>query len=430
MENSKRVIFMSLDKRPVTQQQSYLFVGIFCLVLIIVGLSSATVTSVMAGLIPIMTSPSNLLTDYFVIGGFGSAFFNSGFLTLLSLLLCRYHKIQLNGPVIAALFSVAGFSLFGKNLFNSIPILIGVYLYSYLVKRPYSQYVMISLFGSALSPVISYIAFGIGFPYWQSVPISYLVGILIGLMLPPTSAQALNFHQGFSLYNVGFSSGIIAMFFTGALRLLDYDITTRMIVSNAYNSFLFRFLFILFSGFFAIGFLLNGRSFKGLLAIFHSSGKLVTDFVAVAGVGATVMNMAVMGALMTSYVYLVNGVMNGPIVGAIFFAVGFSAFGNHLLNSLPILLGVFLASQFTPLYDVDHTSTLIAAIAGTSLAPISGYYGKRYGVLAGFLHMALVNNVGFLHGGLNLYNNGFSAGFVAAFLVPLLDNFKFSRRKR
>jgi hypothetical protein len=35
--------------------------------------------------------------------------------------------------------------------------------------------------------------------------------------------------------------------------------------------------------------------------------------------------------------------------------------------------------------------------------------------------MTLVSNVAYLHGGLNLYNNGFSCGFVAAFMVPLLD---------
>ena len=35
--------------------------------------------------------------------------------------------------------------------------------------------------------------------------------------------------------------------------------------------------------------------------------------------------------------------------------------------------------------------------------------------------MSLVTNVGFLHAGMNLYNNGFSGGFVAALLVPLMD---------
>ena len=35
--------------------------------------------------------------------------------------------------------------------------------------------------------------------------------------------------------------------------------------------------------------------------------------------------------------------------------------------------------------------------------------------------MLLVGNVSFLHGGMNLYNNGFSGGFIAAALFPLLE---------
>ena len=60
---------------------------------------------------------------------------------------------------------------------------------------------------------------------------------------------------------------------------------------------------------------------------------------------------------------------------------------------------------------------------GTCLAPVAGYYGWPFGFLAGFIHAAMVNNVAFLHGGLNLYNNGFSGGFVAAVLVPVFDIF-------
>ncbi|MBE0601541.1 MAG: DUF1576 domain-containing protein, partial [Firmicutes bacterium] len=65
--------------------------------------------------------------------------------------------------------------------------------------------------------------------------------------------------------------------------------------------------------------------------------------------------------------------------------------------------------------------TIIAALFGTTLAPIAGRYGVFAGIIAGFLHMSLVTNVGFLHAGMNLYNNGFSGGFVAALLYPLLD---------
>jgi hypothetical protein len=73
---------------------------------------------------------------------------------------------------------------------------------------------------------------------------------------------------------------------------------------------------------------------------------------------------------------------------------------------------------------------LVAAAFGTGLAPISGFYGSFYGILAGFLHIALVHNVSSLHGGLNLYNSGFSTGFVAGIMVPVLDNFTALRKEK
>ena len=35
--------------------------------------------------------------------------------------------------------------------------------------------------------------------------------------------------------------------------------------------------------------------------------------------------------------------------------------------------------------------------------------------------MFMVGNLSYLHAGMNLYNNGFSGGFVAAALIPLFD---------
>jgi hypothetical protein len=65
----------------------------------------------------------------------------------------------------------------------------------------------------------------------------------------------------------------------------------------------------------------------------------------------------------------------------------------------------------------------LAALFGTTLAPISGDNGPKPGVIAGVLHMAMVMNVGYLHAGMNLYNNGFSGGFVAAGLIPVFECF-------
>lgn len=117
-------------------------------------------------------------------------------------------------------------------------------------------------------------------------------------------------------------------------------------------------------------------------------------------------------------------------MGAVLTATGFAAYGNHLGNSLPILIGVVLASLLAPIHMPDQTVVLMAAIFGTTLAPISGKFGFVPGILAGFIHLSLVTNVTYLHAGLNLYNNGFAGGFVAAFLVPLLQESIFTRFSR
>ena len=140
--------------------------------------------------------------------------------------------------------------------------------------------------------------------------------------------------------------------------------------------------------------------------------------------------MGLVGLMLSSYVLLVGGKLNGPVIGAILSAVGFSAFGCHLKNSFPILVGIFLASLFGTFHEITSTGMIVAAVFGTGLAPISGFYGSFYGVIAGMLHIALVHNVSTLHEGLNLYNSGFSTGFVAGILVPILDNFTAVRKEK
>ena len=46
-----------------------------------------------------------------------------------------------------------------------------------------------------------------------------------------------------------------------------------------------------------------------------------------------------------------------------------------------------------------------------------------YFFIVGFINFCLVLNMGALHGGLNLYNTGLSAGIVASVSVPILQLF-------
>jgi hypothetical protein len=157
----------------------------------------------------------------------------------------------------------------------------------------------------------------------------------------------------------------------------------------------------------------------GLRKVVATTGQAPTDFIAIAGIGPTFANMGLCGAIAMAYILVVGGELNGPVIGAIFTIVGFAAFGKHPRNIVPIMAGVFLGSLAKP-WNVDDPSILLAALFGTTLAPIAGRFGWHWGVVAGFVHSSAALTVGPLHAGLNLYNNGFAAGIVASVLVPVI----------
>ena len=134
--------------------------------------------------------------------------------------------------------------------------------------------------------------------------------------------------------------------------------------------------------------------------------------------------MGLNGIMVTSYILIVGGQLNGPTLGSVLFAViGFGAYGKHLKNIIPIMIGIIIGS-LVKVWSINDPSILLASLFGTALAPIAGTYGWFFGILAGFLHSSVVLHIGQLHAGLNLYNNGFSAGIVASILVPLIEAFK------
>jgi hypothetical protein len=137
------------------------------------------------------------------------------------------------------------------------------------------------------------------------------------------------------------------------------------------------------------------------------------------GIGPALMNMGLSGLVGLGYVLLIGGELNGPVIGAIYTIVGFAAFGKHPRNIVPVMLGVFLASLMKP-WSATDPSILLAALFCTTLAPIAGRFGWHWGVVAGIVHSSAALSVGAVHGGLNLYNNGFAAGIVASVLVPVI----------
>ena len=157
----------------------------------------------------------------------------------------------------------------------------------------------------------------------------------------------------------------------------------------------------------------------GYRRLLSTTGRAPSDYLRMFGAGAVAVNAGVNGLAAMGYILLIGGQLNGPTVGAVLTVMGFSAYGKHLRNILPIMAGVWLGATVLS-RSVNAPSLQIAALFGTTLAPVAGHFGWPYGVLAGFIHSALVLQTGGPVAGLNLYNNGFSGGLIATVLYPTI----------
>jgi Protein of unknown function (DUF1576) len=325
----------------------------------------------------------------------------------------------MSGASVACLFLVLGFGLFGKNLLNIWFIVIGVVLYSRFRGEPFSTHINTAFFGAALAPVFSEILFSTSLSLPVSVPLSVATALLLGFVLAPAAAQLFKAHMGFSLYNMGFTAGIVGTLIVALYKSYGYVPEPVMVWARGNNLVLGVFSFAVFGSMIAFGFYLNPSVFSKLKRLMSLSGQSPTDFISKVGLDATLVNMGLTGLIGAAYVLLVGSDLNGPTIGAVLTIVGFAAFGKHPRNILPIMAGVFVGSLAKP-WAISDPSIVLAALFGTTLAPIAGRFGWHWGIVAGFVHSSAALSVGQVHAGLNLYNNGFAAGIVAAVLVPII----------
>ena len=404
---------------PVSDRTLLLVVAAYAAAFVAFGLALDGPAAVARGLAAIVTTRDTLLTDYFGVGGIGAGCVNAGLLTLCACLVYRRSGAKMTGSAVACLFLVLGFALFGKNLLNIWPIVIGVALYARFRGEPFATHINTAFFGVALAPIFSEILFSGTLAAAVSVPLALATGLAIGFVLAPAAAQLFKAHMGFSLYNMGFTAGLVGTLVVALYKSYGFVPDPVFIWTTGNNLLLGSFLGVVFASMIGLGFWFDRNASSGLKKVMATSGQSPTDFIALAGIGPALVNMGLCGLIGMAYILAVGGDLNGPVIGAIFTVVGFAAFGKHPRNIAPIMLGVFLGSLAKP-WNVDDPSILLAALFGTTLAPIAGRFGWHWGVVAGFIHSSAALTVGSVHAGLNLYNNGFAAGIVAAVLVPVI----------
>jgi len=400
-------------------QQALWIVAACAVAFVIFGFLLDSPAGIWQGLSAILMSRDVLLTDYFGVGGIGAGCVSAGLVTLASCFVYHMAKAKITGASVAALFLVLGFGLFGKNLLNIWGIVAGVWLYARFRNQPFATHINVAFFGVALAPIFSEILFSSSLTLPVRIPLGIATTLLIGFILAPAAAQLAKAHMGFSLYNMGFTAGLVGTLVVALY--LSYGFIPRPVFvwTTGNNVLLGSFLAALFGALIVAGFWFDRAALRGLKTVLRSSGQAPSDFVAMAGLGPTLVNMGLCGAVATLYVVLIGGDLNGPVIGAILTIVGFAAYGKHPRNILPIMLGVFLGSLAKP-WAIDDPSIQLAALFGTTLAPIAGRFGWHWGLVAGFVHSSAALTTGPMHAGLNLYNNGLAAGIVASVLVPVI----------
>lgn len=388
----------------------------YCALLALLSLDD--LKNLLPGLKAILTSQSVLLSDYVHIGGPGAALFSSALTLLLAVAVLHFSGAPISGGTLSTLGLVAGFSLFGKNILNSPPILLGAWLSAKARRVPFSSCANVGVMATTLGPLVSFVCFS------HHPIVGVLLGVLVGFAAPPLALGTAKILRGMNLYNVGFACGLLAMVLMPVLHAAGIDPATLSLWSTEYSGFFCAFIVGLSLLFLLLGLFSARRDLPGLcrryLSLLRTSGRAPSDYLADFGGSAVLVNMGLNGLLGSGYLLLIGGVFNGPTVGAILTLMGFSAGGKHPGNCLPIMAGVALGG-LTMSWEVTTPGAQIAALFGTTLAPVSGVFGPLAGILAGFLHGSVVLRTGGFVGGVNLYNNGFSGGLVALVLTGVLE---------
>lgn len=195
--------------------------------------------------------------------------------------------------------------------------------------------------------------------------------------------------------------------------------------------------------FLAAGFLMQPFAgiAAGLIKIVEEPDFLITDYMAVGGIGAALVNAGILMLVCIGIVYGLGMEMDGRTVTASFLMFGFSLFGKNLVNIWTILIGVCLYAKY---HKASLTQYIYVGFYGTSLSPLitqvmqmealgAGarlFAGCVLGIIIGFVLPPLSAHVFYSHKGYSLYNVGFAGGIIATVMVSLMKSFGMETKSR
>lgn len=409
----------------------------------------------------ILTTPGPLVTDYFMIGSMPATFLNAGLCGLTMGLFMHFLPGPSHVNTLAGYFLVIAHCFYGLNLFNMLPCFFAPFLYLKIKNLDFNENLHVCMFATCFSPFVSELLFrytqGDSFVArevsltLEGIVLTLFFLLIIAFVAPAVLPGVKAWHKGYNLYNGGLAYGLFGfLMFNFLYKTMGVPAPQRLIVPNAvYDHFhrsfaLFGNLFfiLLFLGCIAAGWALNGRSFKGLEVLFHDTGYQ-SNFAQKYGMPICLMNTGLYGLLFLLYINVADlftegAGFTGPTFGIIFAALTFTSMGQHVSNVWPIFLGYPMLSIFSTAFNhligghsewtISSQAYLNSVAFATGLCPLVGRYGVRAGLAAGALCASLCTATSALHGGLMLYNGGFTTGIAALILIPILEHYAVPRR--
>ena len=397
------------------------------------------------GLLKIFSGPTLSGTSFFNVGGYAATFLN---MALNGFVCTAFFWIPGNKTLHAATLVTiltTGFGSWGIHIVNMWPTMLGVLLHCVIKKERIGNHTNAFLFSTGLAPFMSELmlrypnAMVTGFSL-QGVALAVLVGGFAGFFIPAGLDNSPSVHKGFALYSAALPVGMTAFLIQGSLYkamgveipgpVTDLSMESPLIVNT--------FCCILFGSCIVIAFLM-GCSAKEYWRLLIDPDQTM-DFADAFGNAAFLMNVGCYGLFILLYYNIIGAPFNGITFGVIFCMLSTCNAGSHPANVWPIMLGYAAAShvfQFAaPFFCADFTQYLhaqaivVGLCYANGLSPIADKYGWFYGMLAAMMHFCMVTTVPVLHGGMCLYNGGFTAALVCLLMVPGLERHFMTKHER
>ena len=433
------------NQLPETQFLSFFF-AFFSLSFLAAAFFMPDRSQMLSGLLKIVSQPTKASTNFFSIGGYGATFLNMGLIGLVCTFLFWLPGENPNHAATLVTILTTGFGSWGIHIVNMWPTMLGVMLHCVVKKEKFGEHTNAMLFSTGLAPFMSELM--VRYPNPEVVgftPVGVLtafaVGITVGFFLPAGLDNSPKVHKGFDLYSAALPVGMTAFLLQGFLyKAMGVEIPEAVSdLSVASAEICNTFCIILFSLCVIIAFAMGCRPRDYWQLVIDP--EPVVNFSATYGNAVMLMNVGLYGFFILGYYNYIGAEFNGVTFGVIFCMLATCNAGSHPGNIWPITLGYGLASKlFQVLAPItggnftqylDAQAIIVGLCYANGLSPISDKYGWFYGLVAAMMHYCMVTTVPQLHGGMCLYNGGFTAALVCLLMVPGLErNFRTKLERR